>query len=501
MPLATVSAASLWQRLQDLALCVQTYLQAIVIVQRLHIVNSYKIEAESAITLGEVLHKRRLELIWTVTGFAVITLRMSPLGAWAIYIPAFAWLLSIIIMDMVLSVVTLNKVHRMLNTHHNTWSWAWRALRPGQCSTASLKAPNSAAQPLAQEIDAIGRRIVRVWSLLTASIICAAGIYVISVLERTKPWHYPLFHLAWIFGSLWQRSNMLYVEAVRHIMLTNRRSKQFLGKETKTGIQLAVTDFAFSGALSIVQDIIQPLAAAPTYNFWVLLQDLAVLLQTYFQALVIVQRLHIVNAYKIDSHAITAAEFLSKRWLELVWTIFGIIVTSIRLSYPGPWAVYASAVVWLLSIIVMDIMLSISTLNKVHRMLNTQQDTWSWARQALRIRQGTPARASITQPVAHDVDDNTRRLVQAWTLLTASIVCAAGIYLASVLQRSTPLHLPLFHLAWVFGCLWQRNAMLYVEAVKHVMVTNRRSKQFVGTATKTGIQLDGRSVPISLNER
>ncbi|KAL7748938.1 hypothetical protein RI367_005586 [Sorochytrium milnesiophthora] len=246
-----------------------------------------------------------------------------------------------------------------------------------------------------------------------------------------------------------------------------------------------------TGALvTLFGDLLQ-LAGSPAYQTlapsligWI---ATCVLLQMYLQAIVILQRVHLVNAYKIDSTAITLHEFLIKRWPELVVTALAIALAAMAAIPVDPKYTVPASIAWLLFIIAMDLVLSVLTVNKVHRMLNTKEDAVSWAWSALRPRRHPPATPG--QPTANDDrDSNVRRFVRTWLLLTCSILFTAVAYTLSWVQSNPYIYTPVIRLAWVCASVWQRGTMLHMEVVKHILLANRKSKQFLGTATKSGIQ-------------
>ncbi|KAL7750337.1 hypothetical protein RI367_004109 [Sorochytrium milnesiophthora] len=250
--------------------------------------------------------------------------------------------------------------------------------------------------------------------------------------------------------------------------------------------------------------------------------DSSLVLQMYLQAIVIIQRVHIVNAYEIGGDAITVAELLRKRWPELVCTA----VTGAMMAIEGTDSTLivkvTAGVLWLASIIILDVVLSLVTFNKVHRMLNTRMNAFTWAWHALQTtnvstflsarpstmrldmvrsspkRTGSSSVATAPREHVGGREDLSGCIVRAWLILTFSIVSAAFVYFIGYTFCSYNESLITFHLAWasaMFGSIWQRGSMLYIEAIKHVAMSNRTSKQYLGTMTKTGIAFNTMSTP------
>ncbi|KAL7748937.1 hypothetical protein RI367_005585 [Sorochytrium milnesiophthora] len=268
------------------------------------------------------------------------------------------------------------------------------------------------------------------------------------------------------------------------------------------------------------------------------------ILQFYFQAIVILQRVHMVNAYKVDTDVITFSELITKRWPELLYTVGLAAVLIVGLSPQSSFQLIAAAgLLWLLCIIFMDFFLSYYTLSKVHKMLNTKQSVLSWAVSSLRAKpEGTaaaaaaaslPARLSLARPssanpslarpssahpslarpssanpslsrpasnrpssagseeaaIAKSKNNHTaRRLVKTWILVMAAITCSIVIYILSWLSTNSTLYGPLTRLSLICMALWQRGTLLHLDAVKHIILANRAGKRFLGRATATGIQ-------------
>ncbi|KAL7747141.1 hypothetical protein RI367_007501 [Sorochytrium milnesiophthora] len=473
----------------SLALFLQTYFQGIVSLQLPHIVNAYRVD-EDVITLLELVKKRWPEATLTVVGVGILVVQViNTISYEQSSNFSLAWLVAIIALDVVLSITTFNKVHRMLNTHQTALSWAWQALR----SRRSTVAGSLARQSTSKLSDGQASwRVVSTWLLLTLSIVGATLLYLASmVIYTTDPYlSDTTFQLAWIFGSMWQRAGLFYLEAVRIVAMQNRASKH------KWMINAYTASFMFGaggGILALAIDGLQLVwqHAEEDMDIWSSFMSLTLILQTYFQGIVILQRPHIVNAYRVDSDAITLLELLRKRWPEAVLSVTSVGIAAVQFSNIGVGLRAELSLTWVTGIIALDVVLSITTFNKVHRMLNTHQTALSWAWQALRSRRSTVAGSLARQSTSKLSDGQASwRVVSAWVLLTLSIVCAALIYLASWLAFPDDPYLSYtaYQLAWIFGSVWQRGGLFYLEAVRIVAMQNRASKQYLGTLTRTGIK-------------
>ncbi|KAL7748610.1 hypothetical protein RI367_006021 [Sorochytrium milnesiophthora] len=219
----------------------------------------------------------------------------------------------------------------------------------------------------------------------------------------------------------------------------------------------------------------------PNTSLWNYLRTL-LMLQGYFHAVVIVQRLHIVNAYKIDSSIITWREFMSRWWPELAltaWLVSSIVV----LWLPSmPFSIDCIGLFGLAAIIVIDFCISYYSLSKVHRMLNTRTTVTRWAWAAVTYRPPALGPLPSLADVADRADKLTiRRILRTWILLVGSVACACGFLSIAWTQQGVFASL-------LFTNPAMRGTMLYVEAVKHVMLENRKSKQYLGKTTRSGIQ-------------
>ncbi|KAL7747147.1 hypothetical protein RI367_007507 [Sorochytrium milnesiophthora] len=521
----------------SLSLIFQTYFQGIVILQRVHIVNAYIVDAD-AITVQELFRKRWPEATLTLAGVGVAAVQFIGISRAVNHLLSLAWIAGIIALDVTLSITTFNKVHRMLNTSQTAVSWAWNALR-SRPSLAASSMPSVDSAPSSQSAKnlrdgRVSQRIVSAWTLLTLSIFCAALLYLVSwlVFANNEYMNVIMYQLAWIFGSIWQRGGLFYIEAVKIVAMQNRASKQYIGTLTRTGIRIDIVlsvviivlqlvnvhsarqflrqktlsswlinaytaSFLFGavgGALSLIQTGLRlvGLLGMTQEDTLSLLVSLAILVQTYFQGVVILQRPHIVNAYRVDSDAITLLELLRKRWPEVVLSVAGVCIIAVQFIPAISFELNSElSMAWLAGIIALDVVLSITTFNKVHRMLNTHQTALSWAWHALRSRRSTVAGSLARQSTSKLNDGQASwRVVSAWVLLTLSIVCAALIYLASWLAFPDDPYLSYtaYQLAWIFGSVWQRGGLFYLEAVRIVAMQNRASKQYLGTLTRTGIR-------------
>ncbi|KAL7751632.1 hypothetical protein RI367_003098 [Sorochytrium milnesiophthora] len=215
--------------------------------------------------------------------------------------------------------------------------------------------------------------------------------------------------------------------------------------------------------------------------------------QSYFQAILILQRVHIINAYAIGADAVTFTELLARRWPEIVVSVASVTVSVLTIAFKTQALLSVAvlaALLWIVVITVMDVVVSITTFNKLHRMLNTQQTAVQWYWQGLRGSRWHNSSSSSRRLNA--IDGATTRLIRSWTVnmlavLIAVLVYAVGWYLC----HGTDEWIPFMRMSWLLGAIWQRGSMLYIEAIKQVALRNRATKQYLGSATHTGIALEG----------
>ncbi|KAL7751633.1 hypothetical protein RI367_003099 [Sorochytrium milnesiophthora] len=234
--------------------------------------------------------------------------------------------------------------------------------------------------------------------------------------------------------------------------------------------------------------------------------DVGMLMQTYLHAIVIIQRVHIVNVYDLESHVVTVLELLRKRFAEMVWTVLVVVAMWLVLMYHTTSIAHVTATCWLFSIAVMDVTIAFVTIRKVHRMLNTQQKTvvWFW-RSLVRasdshrtLARSTAARLSADKGGSEAAGN----VVRSWTLLTLGVFTSGAIYVVGwTCLHSTPLWIPAVDLAWIFGSVWQRGSLMYIDAIRQVAMDNRASKQFLGTATHTGILVESGRTRVAAAEK
>ncbi|KAL7747148.1 hypothetical protein RI367_007508 [Sorochytrium milnesiophthora] len=460
----------------------QTYAHAIVVIQRLHMVNAYIFSNES-IDCWLLFRLRWPELLATAAAVAVGVVEYVDFDMPGAYIAAIVALLALTVLDVTISFVTFNKVHKMLNTRQTVFQWFWSGLWPpstasGTSATAArarIRSQSTGKQSLSSAQDPRSTTaVVRSWVLVLTSILLTGLVYFLAwQFGRDSDLFIPLLHVTMIFAAVWQRGCLAYIEAIKQVAKQNRVSKQYLGAVTQSGIKAlsrwllyayyaSFTFGALGGLLSVVNDSML-MAGQDQSNVraaFGLATGLALLLQMYFEAIVAIQRVHMVNAYMVDSEAITLDEILRKRWGEIVYTISGVAMIIAQFVPMSTDLNNLLLFIWLLAVIFMDLGVSVVTLNKVHRMLNTQKTAVSWA------------------------FDTLRRLIFG----LSSVLFTNDRYLSGIANS----------VAWILGSLWQRGGLFYIEAIKHVALQNRASKQYLGTVSNTGIKLDTRaSAPMS----
>ncbi|KAL7748574.1 hypothetical protein RI367_005985 [Sorochytrium milnesiophthora] len=210
--------------------------------------------------------------------------------------------------------------------------------------------------------------------------------------------------------------------------------------------------------------------------------------QTYFQAIVLVQRVHIVNAYKIDGAPITICEVLAKRWPEALMTLWLLLFLLNQFTSVVSFSINYIAFSGMAVIVMSDLGISYYTLSKVHRMLNTQMTVSRWAWTGLTYR---PHVLRSTASLSDEGDKAAiRRILRSWILQNVSLVLACFLLSIAWITDSLFTYMLFTNSGLLCGSLWQRGTVLYIEAIRHVLLSNRRSKQYLGTATKTGIQLN-----------
>ncbi|KAL7751190.1 hypothetical protein RI367_003396 [Sorochytrium milnesiophthora] len=235
--------------------------------------------------------------------------------------------------------------------------------------------------------------------------------------------------------------------------------------------------------------------------------ETCVTLQFAFQAVAIVQRVHIVNKYAVDNEVITLREFVRKRWPELGLGVWTVAVLTVIYVYGGSALEYEAGVGSLLLVIVLDLGVSLATFNKVHRMLNTGERTLSWYMRALLPlpsqatldRAGSVASNNTNNSssniapgrTGHAMSADTRRVLRSWTMMTVGVISSALIFFfAWLFLTRSQAWVTAFRLFWLAGCIWQRGSLLYIDAIRHVAISNRASKRYLGTMTTTGIVFD-----------
>ncbi|KAL7753282.1 hypothetical protein RI367_001057 [Sorochytrium milnesiophthora] len=231
--------------------------------------------------------------------------------------------------------------------------------------------------------------------------------------------------------------------------------------------------------------------------------DTLVVLQTYFHAIVVLQRIHIVNAYAFSNESIDCRMLFLRWWPELVWSAGLCAMIFLDFAYYSTTPAYTAAVLWLMTLTIMDITISAVTFSKVHRMLNTKQTIWDWFRGSVRSQTSQPTTAvarsrGVSTGSRGDIPllatNSSQRVVRAWLLVLLSIMSSGIFYLCAWWFGSTSdLWLPLYRASWLCGSVWQRGCLSYIEAIKQVALQNRVSKQYLGSTTRTGIAYETRT--------
>ncbi|KAL7752053.1 hypothetical protein RI367_002582 [Sorochytrium milnesiophthora] len=167
------------------------------------------------------------------------------------YLTVTVWMATIIVMDVVLSMVSLSKVHRMLNTGEQVMTWMLRVLFTGRSARASAPPAIIIHRPSTQTTSSSTfalagakiPRIVREWTAVMLAICGAVGLHAVAFnVLYYSPLYYPTFRLAWLFGAFWQRGSLMYIELVRQVAYSNRSKKQYMGSVTNTGIVFSLSN-------------------------------------------------------------------------------------------------------------------------------------------------------------------------------------------------------------------------------------------------------------------
>ncbi|KAL7751631.1 hypothetical protein RI367_003097 [Sorochytrium milnesiophthora] len=477
----------------------QATAQDISIIQRIHIVNAYAMR-DRDITVRELLVRRWPELLIITAFFVVLVLLDISTNSPLKFILGGGWLAKTIMLDITISLATFNKVHRMLNTGEHALTWVWRALVSTNVATSAKTTGDN---------QGMTRQVVRAWLFMTISVFCAIVVYIV----------------AWFFV---RDTDLCSQEAIKQVALHNRATKKYLGQVTKTGIvmntqlptqttaeaaSINAADLVLSLAVIVLQSLnltraksffakkslglwlsggcLRLYSDAETPTIWALgrVEDLIVLTQTYLQVIVILQRLHMVNAHAVGASAVTLCEFLVLRRAEIFWTLGYIVMFFFMAYFTTNRAAYLAGTVWGLGMIFLDVAIAVISVSKVHRMLNTSQTALSWYWESIRRKQPKPAATTSGLTLQRSsISDNTSTIVQSWTLMILAIVASASMYVVAwYALDDSPLWYPVLRIAWLFMSVWQRGSLLYIEAIRQVGMLNRVNKQYLGTATKTGI--------------
>ncbi|KAL7746732.1 DNA replication protein psf2 [Sorochytrium milnesiophthora] len=221
----------------------------------------------------------------------------------------------------------------------------------------------------------------------------------------------------------------------------------------------------------------------------------ALILQLYFHVIVVIQRVHIVNAYVFTDRAIDCRLVLMRRYPEILWTLALVGMLYVNITYFLTPTAYLANTIWQFSMMAVDITLALSTFNKVHRMLNTQRSTLVWYKETLRAAMASsstvlPSGRPEQRPQLTGFSRaSIATVVRSWTIMILSQLCSITLYIAFWKVAGDPdLTIAFLYAALLTVSLSQRSSLLYIEAIKQVAMQNRVSKQYLGSTTKTGIE-------------
>ncbi|KAL7748790.1 hypothetical protein RI367_005703 [Sorochytrium milnesiophthora] len=217
--------------------------------------------------------------------------------------------------------------------------------------------------------------------------------------------------------------------------------------------------------------------------------DLVNTVQMYLQVIVIIQRLHIINFIRLGHSTPGIRGKIAHRWLEIVWTVIAIAMCYVCTVYHAQLLEYYAATVWLVSVFLMDLVVSLITFERMLRMLNTNQKTWQWYWATLwlqdeptslsdKVQVNKTQTLSIkTQSAGRRKNMNTakskRMVVRSWTLVMLSLIMGTSFFLLAWCgyPDSDVFYAP-YRVAWMFVCIWQRGGLLYFAAIKQVQTAH-----------------------------
>ncbi|KAL7750338.1 hypothetical protein RI367_004110 [Sorochytrium milnesiophthora] len=206
-------------------LVVQSYVQSIVILQRLRFVNMDSEDWDSTRsrdkTIWRLVRRKWPEVLFTagfIATFRIIVGRPSPLVEVA---TASTWFSSVVFLDIAISLVTLRRLHPLLDNTQPLWTWCRATLRSPQ------PAPQSGHSRADYDCKLNGWRAVRAWTALMVAVASSCLIYVIGfyIFDTTPPW-FVFFRLSWILSAAWQRASLEYIDAIKQIVMLKMQKQQ-----------------------------------------------------------------------------------------------------------------------------------------------------------------------------------------------------------------------------------------------------------------------------------
>ncbi|KAL7748789.1 hypothetical protein RI367_005702 [Sorochytrium milnesiophthora] len=220
-------------RINDFVNILQLYLQGMVIIQRLHIINYVRFGHSAEGILGDIAH-RWMEILWSLVAIMMCYVAIAWHAQSLAYYAGTLWLVSVFLMDLVVSLITFGRMLRMLNNTQNSWQWYWTTLRskddPTQLpdkvqvdksQTLSGKGQSAGGKRIKTSLRS-KRMVVRTWTLVMLSLIMGGSFFLFAWCGYPdSDVFYAPYRVAWVFVSIWQRGGLLYFQAIKHVQTTN----------------------------------------------------------------------------------------------------------------------------------------------------------------------------------------------------------------------------------------------------------------------------------------
>ncbi|KAL7748240.1 hypothetical protein RI367_006426 [Sorochytrium milnesiophthora] len=198
-----------WNHANEFFSHFQLYLQAIIIVQRLHLVRVIPDSLGYANATLDVLVRRLPEIFWSVLAAVLYYIFFAYKDTPVAYAAATAWASIIFASDILISLITFNRIHSMLNTNQKAVEWYLSVLRSPDTPPEDVKDKKSYTST---------RAIVWAWTLMMIALVLGVVIFVFCwTCLATSPAWYPGYRLAWVLITLWQRGGLMYIQAIKHV--------------------------------------------------------------------------------------------------------------------------------------------------------------------------------------------------------------------------------------------------------------------------------------------